>query len=112
MYNMTNQLEMYISVFGHNLDIRLSFLAGHQWLTRVILAILEAEIRRMLVWGQPRQIVQETPISKITRAKWTGGVAQAIELLLCKYEVLSSNPSPKNNRKRWVLLTNPNIHPI
>jgi hypothetical protein len=32
-----------------------------------------------------RQIVHETPISKITRAKWTGGVAQAVECLLCKH---------------------------
>jgi hypothetical protein len=39
----------------------------------VILATWEAEIRRTEVQGQPRQIVCETPISKITRAKWTGG---------------------------------------
>jgi hypothetical protein len=34
------------------------------------------------------------PISKITRAKRTraGGVAQVVELLLCKCEALSSNP--------------------
>jgi hypothetical protein len=32
-------------------------------------------------------------ISKITRAKWTGGVAQAIESLLCMHKALSSNPS-------------------
>jgi hypothetical protein len=41
--------------------------------------------------------VQETslrdPISKITRAKWTGGVAQAVEHLFCKCKALSSNPS-------------------
>jgi hypothetical protein len=34
------------------------------------------------------------PISKITTTKWTGNVAQAIEHLLCKCEVLSSNPNP------------------
>jgi hypothetical protein len=32
----------------------------------------------MKVPGQPRQIVQETPVSKITKAKWTGGVSQAV----------------------------------
>jgi hypothetical protein len=32
------------------------------------------------------------PISKITKAKWTGGVVQAVEHLLCKLEALSSNP--------------------
>jgi hypothetical protein len=33
-------------------------------------------------------------ISKIIRAKWVGGVAQALECLLCNCKVLSSNPSP------------------
>jgi hypothetical protein len=44
--------------------------------------------------GQPEQIVCETPISKVTRAKWTGGVVQVVEHLLCKCEALSSKPSP------------------
>jgi hypothetical protein len=35
----------------------------------VILATQEAEIRRIKVQRQPRQIFPETPISKITRAK-------------------------------------------
>jgi hypothetical protein len=26
------------------------------------------------------------------RAKWTGGLAQAVKHLLCKYKVLNSNP--------------------
>jgi hypothetical protein len=51
-------------------------------------------MRRVVVQGQPEQIVLETRISKITRAKWTGGVAQVVELLLCKHKALSSNPSP------------------
>jgi hypothetical protein len=39
-------------------------------------------------------------ISKRTRAKWTGGVAEAFELLLCKLEALSSTPSPTKRKKR------------
>jgi hypothetical protein len=66
----------------------------------VILATWEAEIKRNLVPGQPRQIVLETPISKITRAKWTGSVAQVVEWLLCKCKSLSSNPSPTRKRER------------
>jgi hypothetical protein len=42
--------------------------AEYKWLTPVILATWEAEIRRMVVQGQSGQIVHETPISKITRA--------------------------------------------
>jgi hypothetical protein len=33
----------------------------------------------------------QDPISKITKAKWTGGVAQAVESLLCKHEALQFN---------------------
>jgi hypothetical protein len=44
----------------------------------VILPTWEAEIRRIEVQDQPRQRVHETSISKITKAKWTGGVAQAV----------------------------------
>jgi hypothetical protein len=41
--------------------------------------------------GQPGQ----DPISKLTRTKWTRGVTQAVECLLCKPETLTSSPSPK-----------------
>jgi hypothetical protein len=39
------------------------------------------------------------PISKITRAKWTGDGAQVVECLLFKREALSSNPSPTQNKQ-------------
>jgi hypothetical protein len=38
------------------------------------------------------QIVHKTPISKITRAKWTRVVTQEVEHLLCKYEPHSHPP--------------------
>jgi hypothetical protein len=39
----------------------------------------------------------ERPPSPI---KWTGGVAQAVERLLCKCEALSSNSSPTRKKKK------------
>jgi hypothetical protein len=45
----------------------------------------EAEIRGILVLGsRPARANSLWPISKITRAKWTGGVVQVVEHLLCK----------------------------
>jgi hypothetical protein len=41
------------------------------WLTPVILGAQEAEIERIVVPHQPGKIVNENPLSKITRAKWT-----------------------------------------
>jgi hypothetical protein len=36
------------------------------------------------------------------RAKWTGGMAQAVELLLCKHKALSSNPNPTKKKKKGI----------
>jgi hypothetical protein len=63
--------------------------AGCWWLMPLILVTWETEVRKISIQGQPRHIVWKTPISKITRAKWTRGVAQMVGLLLCKCEALS-----------------------
>jgi hypothetical protein len=47
-------------------------------LTPIILATQEAEIRRILVQNQPRQIVHETLSQKNPSQKRAGGVAQGI----------------------------------
>jgi hypothetical protein len=58
----------------------------------LILATWEAEIRRIKVEGQRRELLLETPIFKITRAKSIESVAQAVECLFCKCDALRSNP--------------------
>jgi hypothetical protein len=50
-------------------------IARHWWLTPVTLATQEAEIRRIVVGSQPRQIVGETlsrkkPIKKVGLLEW------------------------------------------
>jgi hypothetical protein len=65
----------------------------------VILATQETEIRRIKVQSQPRQIVLETLSRKYPTQKGTGGVAQVIECLSNKCEVLTSNLSPTKKIK-------------
>jgi hypothetical protein len=79
---------------------------GCWWITPVTISTWEAVIWRTMVLGQPGQIVCETPISKITRANWTGGVAQAVEHPLCKYKTLSSNSIPQKKKKERKEKTN------
>jgi hypothetical protein len=56
------------------------------------------------VQGQHRQTVHKTTLSKIITPKQTGGVAQVVECLLCKFEALSSNSNPTEKEKRKTLL--------
>jgi hypothetical protein len=75
--------------------------AKHRWLIPVILATWDAHIKRIItVGGQPRQEVLKTPISNTTRAKWTEGMVQVTQCMLCKHEALSSNPRPIKGRKK------------
>jgi hypothetical protein len=44
------------------------------------------------------QIDFKTPIFKISRAKWTGDLPQAVERLFCKHKTLSSSSSPTKKK--------------
>jgi hypothetical protein len=43
---------------------------------------------------------QDPPISKITREKWTRGLAQVVEHLVCKCKAQSSNSCPNKTNKK------------
>jgi hypothetical protein len=58
--------------------IKVNVLTGCQWLTPVIPAIQEAEIRRITVQSQLGQIVRETLSRKTISQKRAGGVAQGV----------------------------------
>jgi hypothetical protein len=65
----------------------------------VILATWEAEVRRIMARGQSGQIVHAdnlSTISKIARAKLTGGV----ECLVCKCKALVQTPVPLKKKKK------------
>jgi hypothetical protein len=58
----------------------------------------------MEVQGHHQQILHETPpTGKITRAKWTGGVAPGVECFFCKCEALSSSPRSTKKQKQHLL---------
>jgi hypothetical protein len=63
--------------------------SGCQWLTPVILATQEAEIRRITVGSKPSQIYHGTLSQKTLLKNKTGGVVQA--------EALSSSSSTEKN---------------
>jgi hypothetical protein len=52
--------------------------ARHLWLSSLILTAQEAEIRRITVRSQPRQIVHETLPQKNSTPKRAGRVAQGV----------------------------------
>jgi hypothetical protein len=73
-----------------------------------ILATWEAEMGKFEVRGQPEQRVQKDLISTITIGKWTGGMAQAVEILFYELKVLSSNLSPVKKESTKALEVNIN----
>jgi hypothetical protein len=75
--------------------------AGHHWLTPVILATQEAEIRRIKIWSQPGQTVHETLPQKYPTQNRAGRGAQVVECLPSKCEALGSNLSTAKNKKIW-----------
>jgi hypothetical protein len=48
----------------------------------------------------------DDPISKITKAKWIGGVVHIVECLPSKHKVLSSNSTTSNNKKQEASVLN------
>jgi hypothetical protein len=64
----------------------------------------EAEINRIIVRSQLRQIVLETLFWKHPTQERAGGVVQVVDYLPSKDEALSSNPRTNNhNKKKWYI---------
>jgi hypothetical protein len=63
---------------GKKSTLEVVYFAGRWWLTHVILATQEAEIRRIEVQSQPRQIVLEPLSQKYSSQKRTSGVAWSV----------------------------------
>jgi hypothetical protein len=65
------------------------------WLTSVILATWEAEIKSIWVQSQSGQIQHKIYLKKTQHKKgcWDCAVTQVVEWLASKCEALSSNPS-------------------
>jgi hypothetical protein len=55
--------------------------------------------KNLILAAWEAELVNETLISKIARPKWTGGVAQVVEHLLCKFKATSSNPIKTKKKK-------------
>jgi hypothetical protein len=80
---------------------RKTTVAGCWWLTPVILASREAEIRRIEVQSQHQVNSSQDPILKKPNTKnRAGGVAQVVVYLPSKCEALSSNPSIRKKKKK------------
>jgi hypothetical protein len=73
-----------LEVFTTSYSVRFldSLNLPYRWLTPVILASYEAEIRRMDVQSQPGQTVCETLSGRCPAQKRASGVAQLVECLL------------------------------
>jgi hypothetical protein len=74
--------------------------SSQAWLAHCNPSSWEAEIWRVVIRGQLGEIVLWDPIPKITRAKRTGSVAQAVKYLLCKHKHPRSNPSPTKSKQK------------
>jgi hypothetical protein len=88
------QLQCVVSRTTNHQD-RLSQRQAHAWswwLSPIIPATQEAEIRRIAVQSQLGQIVQETLSWKHTTQNRASRLLQVVECLPSKHEALSSNP--------------------
>jgi hypothetical protein len=72
-------------------------IAGHQWLTPVILATQEAEIRRIMVW---RIVLETLDLEKTHDQKRTDRVAQGVDPEFKPQYYPQNNNNNNNNNKR------------
>jgi hypothetical protein len=106
--DLTTGAFNYLEITAKNKEAIKTFFSAEQWwLTLVILATQEAEVRRIVVRSQPGQIVRETlskPITKIGHHKNRAGeVAEGPEI----------KPQYHKKKKKKILLSwAPELRPV
>jgi hypothetical protein len=86
------------------IEYRIYSWGRHQWLTLMILATQEAEIRRIEVWSQPGQMVREIVSWKYPTQNRAGGVAKWWSACLASvrpYIQTPTLPSPQQKKTRF-----------
>jgi hypothetical protein len=74
--------------------------ARHWWLTPIILATQEAEIKRLLIRSQPGKIVCETLSQQYPTLKRDGRLAQVVEPLLSRQFSVQTHSTTKTKKER------------
>jgi hypothetical protein len=86
-----------------DLLIRKLHKSQHWWLMPVILVTQEAEIRRIVVQSQPKQIVLETLPQKNPSQQRAGGVAQGVDTAF-KPQYLKKKKKERKERNLYKIL--------
>jgi hypothetical protein len=86
-----------VRLYLKNTQHKKGWWARHWWLTPVILATQEAEIRRIMVGSQPGQIVLETLLKK----KRVGRVAQGVGPVF-KFQYCKKKKKQNKTKGKWL----------
>jgi hypothetical protein len=110
LYQTSTKDKIYRSISFISMDVNILNKILANWIWQYIKYILHSKVlvahtnNSSYLWGSDQEDCGSRPalansswdpISKLTREKWMGGVAQVLEHLLCKSQDLNSQPLPK-----------------